>query len=97
MRKHSIIFQIFITLLTVCSLFMEDIRVIFIDKSSDSIIDGLNIAFIIIFMVEIILSFSIPGYAWSFFFFLDVLSTLSITLDISLLTNLMYSSDGGST
>lgn len=71
---------------------MEDIRIIFIDISADTIIDSVNILFITIFMFEIFLSLSVPGYLYSFFFYLDVLSTLSITMDISMLTNLLYSS-----
>lgn len=66
---------------------MEDIRVIFLDMSSDGAVDIINIIFIVIFMAEIILNLSIPNYFCSFFFFLDIVSTLSIMMDISMLTN----------
>jgi hypothetical protein len=72
---------------------MEDIRVIGIDSQFDNIVDGINILFIIVFLAEIALSLSIPGYACSFFFYLDILSTLSIIMDISMLTNLLYSNN----
>lgn len=66
---------------------MEDIRIIFLDISSDNVVDLINIIFIVIFMIEILLSLSIPNYFCSFFFFLDIVSTLSIIMDISMLTN----------
>lgn len=72
---------------------MEDIRIIFLDISSDAVVDVVNIVFIVIFMVEILLSLSIPNYFCSFFFFLDIISTLSIVMDISMLTN--YFSQSG--
>jgi len=67
--------------------------VIAIDSSSDNIVDGINIMFIIVFMTEIALSLSVPGYSCTFFFYLDILSTLSIIMDISMLTNLLYSNN----
>lgn len=83
--------QVLITLLTVVSLFMEDIRIIFIGTDSDIAVDVVNIVFIVLFMLEIMFSLSVPGYACSFFFYLDIISTLSIIMDVSMLTNLLYS------
>ncbi len=40
------------------------------------------------------MSLTINGYFCSFFFYLDILSTCSILMDISMLTNLLYTSDG---
>lgn len=71
---------------------MEDIRIICIKTEYDIIIDIVNIVFIVLFMIEIMFSLAVPGYACSFFFYLDILSTLSIVMDISILTNLLYSS-----
>lgn len=88
------VFQTIITLITILSLFMEDIRIIAFDKALDRTIDGANIAFIIIFSAEIVMSLTVSGYFCSFFFFLDILSTASILMDISMLTNLLYTSDG---
>ena len=39
------------------------------------------------------MSLKINGYFCSFFFFLDILSTASILMDISMLTNLLYTSN----
>lgn len=72
---------------------MEDIRVIGISSQYDNVVDGINITFIVIFMMEICLSLSIPGYACSFFFYLDIVSTLSIVMDVSMLTNLLYANN----
>lgn len=39
------------------------------------------------------MSLSVPGYLYSFFFFLDIISTISIAMDITMLTNLLYSAN----
>jgi hypothetical protein len=90
----SIIFQIVITLFTIISLFIEDIRVILIPKEYDTIVDMVNVGFIVLFSTEIFMSLTISGYFCSFFFFLDILSTFSIVLDISLITDLLYNTNG---
>lgn len=47
----SIYFQVVISVITLFSLFMEDIRIIFFDKSYDEEIDAVHLASIAIFMV----------------------------------------------
>lgn len=85
-------FQIFITLLALFSLFSDDIRQAATDKSADPVFDGIHIALMVIFSIEIILNWiSLPEYRLSFFFVLDFISTLSLLLDISMITVLMYS------
>lgn len=88
--------QVFITGLTILSLFLEDIRIIFLSIESDPAVDIVNIVLIVVFSLEILLSLSVPGYMFSFFFFLDILSTISIIMDISMVTNLLYASSEGS-
>lgn len=88
----SIGFQIFITILAIFSLFSDDIRTVAFDVRADLTFDVIHIILIVVFVVEIILSWiAIPEYRFSFFFFLDVISTLSILLDINMITSLIYS------
>ena len=89
-------FQIFITVLTICSLFMEDLRSIFIEQKQDLIIDVVNIFFLSAFFIEIMMSLTVESYAFSFFFYLDVISTVSICMDITLVTDLIYDRGGNS-
>ena len=90
----SIPYQIMITLLTLYSLFADDIRIVDTAKTADVGFDGMGIALICIFTVEIVLSsIAIDKYFGSFFFVLDIISTLSLLFDVSLFTNLVYSSN----
>ena len=85
-------FQIFITVLALFSLFSDDIRQAATDHSADPIFDGIHIALMAIFTIELVLSWvAIEDYRLSFFFVLDLISTLSILLDISMITALMFS------
>lgn len=48
-----------------------------------------------LFLVELVLSsISIEGYVLSFFFWLDMLSSCSILMDVGLFTNAVFSIDG---
>lgn len=88
---QSLGFQIFITVLALYSLFSDDIRMSAFIGSADLFFDALHIILMVIFIVEIILScYALPGYVLSFYFFLDLISSLSLLLDVSMLTELMY-------
>lgn len=88
---QNIYFQIFITIISLFSLYSDDIRTASTDASADIGFDTLHIIFMAIFTTEIILNFiSIDEYRFSFFFVLDVVSCLSILLDVSMVTALMY-------
>lgn len=77
------------------SLFADDIRIIAFEKDADPVFDGITITLIVIFTVEIALSwYVLEEYACSFFFFLDLISTISLIFDISMFTELIYNSDG---
>jgi hypothetical protein len=43
------------------------------------------------------MSLTLPGYPFSFFFWLDLISTLSIIMDVNLFTDILYDNSGGST
>ena len=75
---------------------MEDFRTIFIKNKNDYIIDYINILFLSVFFLEIMMSLTVENYPFSFFFYLDVISTLSICMDVTLFTNIIYNSGGNS-
>jgi hypothetical protein len=87
-RKKVMIFiehpytQIIMTVITIYSLFFDDIRLVWFPKSSDDVFFGLTLFSFICFTLEIILaSLSIDGYFNSFFFWLDIVSTITMIPD----------------
>lgn len=83
------------TLLTVWVLLIEDLKIIFMDRDADLIIGFFGVACIIIFTIEIVLSsVGKDDYFWGFFFWLDVLSTASLILDLPWISDEMNSTDG---
>lgn len=74
--------QIAMTIITIYSLFFDDIRIIAFTKSSDNVFYGLTLFAFVAFCIEIILaSISIEGYFNSFFFWLDVISAITMLPD----------------
>jgi hypothetical protein len=70
------------TLITLYSLFFDDIRIIALPKSADNVFFGLTLFSFIAYFFEIILaSVAIDGYCNSFFFWLDVVSTITMLPD----------------
>ena len=71
------------TFFTIYALFFDDIRVLVLPKELDDVCYTLTIILIIIFGSEIIVfSIAKEGYLYSFFFWLDLVSTLSLVFDI---------------
>jgi hypothetical protein len=76
-------FLCFITLCTLFALFSNDMQYAFSPPSVDFPFDTIQFIIFIIFTIEIAKTvFAKPGYFGSFFFWLDVISTISITQDI---------------
>jgi hypothetical protein len=76
-------FVIFMTILTFYALFGDDIRQIFFSKSSDIIFYYFTGFALVAFLFEFILaSYSKPKYIWGFFFWLDLISTITLVMDI---------------
>lgn len=70
------------TLITIYSLFLDDIRLIFLPKAADTVFFGLTLISLLAFSVEIFLGcLSIDGYFNSFFFWLELIATLSLIPD----------------
>ena len=75
--------QIFMLLVTVYALIGDDIRILAFEKEADEVFIWLNVAALSLFSLELILSsIGMDKYFGSFFFWLDLISTLSIVLDI---------------
>ena len=78
---------------TLYSLFCDDIKLLFFEKNADHtfmILTSIALAF---FLLEIILaSIGKVGYLNSFYFWLDLLSTFSMVIDIEPLWDLIIDS-----
>lgn len=81
-------FQTIITLLTIYALFGGDVKILATDNSADLGFDVISIICLIMFSIEIILAvIAKDDYLWSFFFWLDVVSTVSLILDITMISS----------
>jgi hypothetical protein len=70
------------TIVTIYALFFDDLRILFVAKSVDDWFFGITLLGMICFALEIMLaSYAIPDYIFSFFFYLDLVSTLSMIPD----------------
>ena len=68
---------------TFYALLGDDLRLLLIDKSSDNFFTNWNILTMVLFFLEVILSsFAIKDYFLSIFFWLDLISSISIITDI---------------
>eukprot|EP00920_Eleutheroschizon_duboscqi_P040447 GHVT01096819.1.p1 GENE.GHVT01096819.1~~GHVT01096819.1.p1 ORF type:complete len:1066 (+),score=214.22 GHVT01096819.1:332-3529(+) len=89
---------VFTTILTVFALFGKDTFVATTSVSADKIFDGLTITCLVVFSIEmVLLAIGSPTYFFSFFFFLDFISTVSLLFDISSVSDAFNSYiEGGS-
>lgn len=70
--------------ITIYALLGDDVRLLAFTSSADNVFMWLNIITLALFSIELILSsISVNEYLGSFFFWLDLLSTLSIVTDIA--------------
>mmetsp|Transcript_31950 Transcript_31950/g.56407 ORF Transcript_31950/g.56407 Transcript_31950/m.56407 type:complete len:1044 (-) Transcript_31950:87-3218(-) len=89
--SDSFRFAILTTVLTVYALFGDDFRLAVTRKNTDILFDIVTILCILIFVTEIV-CFSIgkEDYFLGFFFWLDVLSTATLVLDLTLVGNWIF-------
>jgi hypothetical protein len=88
---------VFITCLTIYSLFSDDFRTAFFGQEADLGFDVVSLVVMVVFGVEIVLSaLVVDGYFLSFFFFLDVVSTASIIFDVNFITDSVFSTSTSS-
>ena len=79
---------LFMTIIAVYSLFFDDIRSLALDPKWDELCFGITTACMFLFSLEIVLaSIAKDDYFLGFFFWLDVISTLSMIPDIGWIWN----------
>lgn len=72
------------TIITVYALFGDDVKIAFFERSADEAFNYITTICLVLFVVEITLnSLSQEGYFNSFYFWLDIISTVSLITDIS--------------
>jgi archaellum component FlaF (FlaF/FlaG flagellin family) len=73
---------VFMTLLTIYALYFDDLRMILFRREDDDVFYGISLLCMICFAIEILLSsYAKPEYMFSFFFYLDIVSTVSMIAD----------------
>lgn len=88
---ESPIFSAVTTVLTIYALFGDDIRLGLTNKSADGIFDAITIACMVVFGFEIfVCSFGKAGYLFGFFFGLDIVSTLTLLLDVTTISEYLF-------
>ena len=87
---------IIMTLLTIYALFFDDIRIVHFSKESDQTFYGIATFVFACFVLEIITSsMAKKGYLWSFFFWLDLIATISMVPDCGWMNAAISDSDQG--
>jgi len=85
------------TLLTIYALIFDDIRIMSFSKETDEIFFGFTSAALVIFLGEMGLScYAQPNYFNSFFFWLDLVSSLSMVPDIGWIWQLIINEQDNS-
>lgn len=81
--KHNISTALFL-IATLYALFGDDFKIAFFSKAADDTFSVITIVIMAIFVVEIIVNSIVDiTYPFSFYFWLDVFSTVSLILDIT--------------
>jgi len=82
---------IFVSIVTLWALFGDDIRILAVSKRLDPIFYISTLLCFFIFTVEILLScYAKAEYLFSFFFWLDILSTVTLLLDVGWISDLIF-------
>lgn len=78
------VLSIAMSLVTVFALFGDDFRACFFPVSADLAFSNVSFFVMCLYIVELLLNcFAKPDYVGGFYFWLDLVSTLSLTLDVS--------------
>lgn len=71
------------TIVTIYALFSDDVKMLFFSIDADTTFDILTISALVLFSLEIIISsMTKDDYFNGFYFWLDLISTLSLIMDI---------------
>ncbi len=88
-------FSIIITIVTIISLFADDIRQIFFPKEADIVFSIITIICMLMFLFEMVcLSLVKENYFNGYYFWLDMISTLTMVLDLMWITELISGGSG---
>ncbi len=80
--------MVFMTFVTLYALFMDDIRVLALPIEADVILWGVTTGAFALFIIELLLSsMAIDGYLCGFYFWLDLIATISLISDIGWIWN----------
>ena len=88
---------ILMTLVTIYTLFFDDLRIVCFPISSDNFWYSCSAIALLVFVVEMCLSiYALDEYFCTFFFWLDLISTITMIPDIGWLWNLIVGGETGS-
>lgn len=80
--NHKIV-QLFMLIISLYALMGNDVQMLAFEKKDDGVFMVLNVITIVLFTIDIILStIAIQDYVFSFLFWVDIISTASIVLDL---------------
>jgi len=78
------------SIVTVYTLFFDDIRMVLFKKSMDDIFYNLSFVSMIVFALEFLIScYALDGYFMTFFFYLDFISIITMIPDVGWLWELI--------
>jgi class 3 adenylate cyclase len=81
-ESHAV--TITMSIATLYALFGDDIKNLSFAKSTDDAFDGLVVVCITLFTLELVVSFICKNeYRWSFYFWLDVIATITLIADLT--------------
>ena len=84
------------TIVTVYALFFDDFRLIALDMEYDDITYGFTLGGMILFLSEIVMNtYATPSYFNSFFFWLDLISTISMIPDCGWIWSAIIDQESG--
>ena len=82
------IYILIMTIITIWALYADDVRVIAVPRSVDDIFFGINSAGMLMFFIELALSsLAQDGYLLGFYFWLDLIATVSMISDVGWVWN----------
>eukprot|EP00929_Paragymnodinium_shiwhaense_P045547 TRINITY_DN2325_c0_g5_i1.p1 TRINITY_DN2325_c0_g5~~TRINITY_DN2325_c0_g5_i1.p1 ORF type:complete len:972 (+),score=319.49 TRINITY_DN2325_c0_g5_i1:142-3057(+) len=83
------------TILTIWALTGDDLRILFTSQPADIYFDLLVVLMILVFSVEVVLSvLGKADYYMSFFYWLDIVSTVTLVLDLTFVNDLILGGGG---
>ena len=87
---------VYMTIITIYALYFDDIKILFFPKTADDIFNGITLIVMLCFALEIFFaSYAKPEYMFSFFFYLDIISTASMIPDCGWIWNAIVENDEG--